>query len=507
MAINFVLNLLSYFVSIVTNFLLTPFILKSIGDEPFGYLMLFISFANQISLIMSAFNSVIGRFIANDYFCGNIKSANRFYSSTVVLNFCVGVSTFALFLACSGAITQALNVRSELASAMKATILLYAFSFALHLLTATSGAKIFVTKRLYISYTINICSYMTYAVSAVVLLSYFSKEMWTVALSNVLCAVFAFVTYLTVGFLLKTGVRFRLSEFDGKKLRLATKSSALNALNAIPVIVLHSVSLLLCNVFLSPVLAGTFYLSKVVAISVESLCLTIGGSVMPKMVEFFSKGEFDELFNLTKFTMKISAAIAGVMIVSFVALGVRFYGFWIGFKSPDARFEIYLLTLINILPMLLLSVCAALLNLNVTTNKLKRPTLANACMTLCIVGSQFLVLKFFGGGVFEVALCACIFYTLRIVLFDVMNAGANLGRSLFAFYPCVFRCLLVLGVLVAAFWGIEKLFADGVVSFFVLGALYCILGAVVSFFCLFDAREKAVLRGKFENLKRRLKVS
>ena len=81
-----VANILSFGVSMVISFFLTPYITKNVGIEAYGLVGLANSFINYVNVITAALNSMASRFIIVELHKGNSKKANEYFSSALLAN-------------------------------------------------------------------------------------------------------------------------------------------------------------------------------------------------------------------------------------------------------------------------------------------------------------------------------------------------------------------------------------------------------------------------------------
>ena len=76
MLINLISSIIVFIVSMGINFFLTPFILKSLGNEAYGFVGLSNAIVSYAAVITVAINSVSGRFVAYEWHRGDIERAN-----------------------------------------------------------------------------------------------------------------------------------------------------------------------------------------------------------------------------------------------------------------------------------------------------------------------------------------------------------------------------------------------------------------------------------------------
>lgn len=76
LAINIFSNICIYVLQFVISFLLTPFIVKALGVEAYGFVGLSNNIISYTTLITVALNAMASRFISIEYHKNNIKKAN-----------------------------------------------------------------------------------------------------------------------------------------------------------------------------------------------------------------------------------------------------------------------------------------------------------------------------------------------------------------------------------------------------------------------------------------------
>ena len=86
LVINMTSNFLSLAVTFGISFFLSPYIVKTVGVEAYGFVGLANNFISYASLITIALNALAGRFITIAIHENNYEKANRYYSSVFLAN-------------------------------------------------------------------------------------------------------------------------------------------------------------------------------------------------------------------------------------------------------------------------------------------------------------------------------------------------------------------------------------------------------------------------------------
>ncbi|KGT36841.1 oligosaccharide flippase family protein [Campylobacter fetus] len=495
MALNLIASIVVFSLQMLINFFLTPFILKVLGDEAYGFLGLANSFVNYGYILTLVINSVAGRFVAYEYHRENLLQASKYYSSVLAVNFifcifiCVVCSAFILNL------KEFINVSEALVDDVKLTMAFYFINFCLGLFNAVLTISAFVKNKLYMISVRNAVSTAIFAFVLVVLFYIFKPMIYYTAISALLASIFVFISAIYITKKLQTGLKFRLKYFRLNLIKKLISSGTWNSFNMLSHTLINGIDLLLCNIFINAASMGILSVSKAAILIAESFIGTVGATFMPKFIELYSKQSINDLINEVKFCLKTLSFISISPVAVFAVLGSEFYTLWLPFKTYYEISFIYNLSLIALMPVIFIAAMQPLLSLNTVTNKLKRPAVANLIMSFSVVAFQLIFIKDF--GLYSIAICASAGYLARIILFDIPNAGVNLNQKMSLFYPVFLRNVFVFAVVLVSIL-LLKDFVEikGWLSFVLAGTIFLLLGYVISFLIVFNKNEKLLLKLK-----------
>ncbi|CUU83899.1 polysaccharide biosynthesis protein [Campylobacter hyointestinalis subsp. hyointestinalis] len=504
MALNLISSIVVFSLQMLINFFLTPFILKVLGDEAYGFLGLANSFVNYGYILTLVINSVAGRFVAYEYHRGNLLQASKYYSSVLAVNFvfcifiCVVCSAFILNL------KEFINVSEVIVDDVKLTMAFYFINFCLGLFNAVLTISAFVKNKLYMISVRNAISTAIFAFVLVALFYIFKPMIYYTAVSALLASIFVFVSAIYITKKLQTGLKFRLKYFRLSLIRKLINSGTWNSFNMLSHTLINGIDLLLCNIFINAASMGILSVSKAAILIAESFIGTVGATFMPKFIELYSKQSINDLINEVKFCLKTLAFISISPVAVFAVFGSEFYTLWLPFKTAYEISFIYNLSLIALIPVIFIAAMQPLLSLNTVTNKLKRPAIANLIMSFSVVTFQLIFIKDF--GLYSIAICAISGYLARIILFDIPNAGVNLNQKISLFYPVFLRNVSVFAVILACLYVMHSFFVITTWSKFVLYGFFMLLvGYALSLFFIFDKFEMSVLMRKFSLVLNKIK--
>ena len=252
--------------------------------------------------------------------------------------------------------------------------------------------------------------------------------------------------------------------------------------------------LFICNIFVNANATGLLSVAKAAPIILESFVAQLSGIFAPKFVELYSKNLITDLINEAKFSMKVIAFVMSAPAAFFVVFGLDFYTLWLPFKSADEVKFIYNVSMITLVPIVFISFVFSLFNLDSATNKLRRPAIANTILGVSTIIAQIALLKFSGYGVYGIVIVAAIFYSIRILGFDLINAALNLEVRLTTFYGVYFKNLAVFALCVLAMFACKDFVSlDNWLKFAIFAAIYAGAAYVLGYFLFFNAFERGIV--------------
>ncbi|OPA72201.1 polysaccharide biosynthesis protein [Campylobacter pinnipediorum subsp. caledonicus] len=491
MILNLSSSIIVFLVSFGINFFLTPYIVQSLGNEAYGFIGLCNAIISYAYVITLSINSVSSRFVAYEWHKNNFEKSNTYYSSVLIVNifFSLIVAISAIFFILN--INYFLNIPQHLLYDVKLTFIFYFINFCVLLFNGVLSVCAFVTDKLYIISIRNAISSILFA-CVIYLLFYLLKPMISyLAICALISSVFVFCATFFVSKKIAPDLNFSLFKFDFLSIKELFYSGIWSSFSALNRVLLNGTDLFICNVFLNSNLVGILAISKVAPLILESFVAQISAIFSPKFIKFYSAKKIKRLIFEIRFAMKIVAFIAGVPIAIFIVFAKDFYTLWLSFKSIDEISFIYQISMIAVVPIILISYLFPLLNIDNTTNQLKRPAIVNIVFGISTIFTQILLLKFTDYGLIGVVCVLCVFYSLRILFFDLLNGALNLNLKLYTFYIIYIKHIFTFFILLVFYFCISK-FIDIKDWFdFVFNIFFIVLlGYFINLFLLFSKKER-----------------
>lgn len=498
MSINLFASIISFAVNVGINFFLTPYLVKSLGNEAYGFIGLANNFVQYANIITVALNSIAGRFISIEYHNGEIKKASKIFSSVLVADLFLA----AVLLVASAGITMyidtILNVPAQLVTSVKITFGITFITFIVSVITAIFTTAAFVKNRLDINSVRDIISNLFKVAIVVALFSFFPAKLYYLALASLASGLFLLVANITVKKKILPEVKINIKNFSLKLVKVLLMAGIWLSFSQLCNVLMTGLDLLICNLTLGAALMGILSIAKTVPVCIGNLITTLGNVFTPHFTIRYAKNDIDGLVEETKFCGKIMNFIMVVPIAAFIAFGRQFYTLWQPTKSNDEIMMIQIISVLTCLTYLFSCSTQCHMMLFTVCNRLKLPVITNFAIG---VGSVLIVLLLLGfgnmgdSGVYVIAGVSSVLLSVRSITFVPMYSAYILGRKKSTFMMPVLRGFIAFLVLAGLFFFIGQfLVLNSWITFVAACALLGILGYALSFPLIFSSKELGRLK-------------
>lgn len=111
MSINIIASIVSFGVTIGINFFLTPYLVKEVGTDAYGFIGLANNFVQYATIVTTALNAISGRFISIAYHKGDVERSSKIFSSVLVADLFLAAVMLILSAVFVGLLDLILNIR------------------------------------------------------------------------------------------------------------------------------------------------------------------------------------------------------------------------------------------------------------------------------------------------------------------------------------------------------------------------------------------------------------
>ena len=505
MSINIIASIVSFAVTIGINFFLTPYLVKELGSDAYGFIGLANNFVQYGTIITMALNSISGRFISISYHKGEVDKASRIFSSVLVADLFLAAVILIISAILTGYLDIFLNIPDELITTVKITFGITFLTFVVSTVTAIFTTAAFVKNRLDINSVRDIISNLLKAAIVVILFTLFPAQLYYVALATLGSGLFLLFANITVKKKILPEVKVDIRTFDIKVVKSLLASGVWLSLSQLCHVLMTGFDLLICNLTLGTGLMGLLSIAKTVPNSIGNLTVTLGSVFTPHFTILYAKQKINELVEEAKFTTKIMSFILIVPFAGFIAFGTQFYTLWQPTKSPAEIQLIQIMSVLTCITFLCASQTQSLMMLNTVCNKLKLPVFVNLAIGVGSLAIVLIAVNTTDLGVYFIAGTSSILMGLRSLIFVPMYAAHILGCKVTTFYPTIIRGWITFAIMLVLFLIVNNIFAlNSWISLLAVCIGVGIIGYIISLPLLFKKDELLKLKNKVTTkLKRR----
>lgn len=439
LTISLVANIVSYATSALVALMLTPFLISTVGKETYSFYPLANSLVLYVGVLGIALNSMSARFVTVAVARGNFEDANTYFSSVFRANLVLALAlgpAFAFFVV---NIERILRVPGGAVLEVQVLFGCVALAALIRIAASTLGIATFARDRLDIRAAADIGLSVVRLLSYYIMFSMFSPSVAYVGVVAVVVEIVSLVINLWLTRMLLPEIKHFGVPFSLSAVRGVVSSGVWNSVRQIGAIMLSSLALLLCNVFLGPKASGDYAIALTVPNFVAGFVSAVGAVFVPATTQGFAVGNRTWLVRVVTRAQKISGMLSSVIVGVYVATAHDFFALWVPAQDPR------LLSTVSILAVVHLVVTGAtwpVSNLNVAMNRVRVPAIAIILAGLISVGLVLLTLRFTSFGLVGIAISSLVPNLILVLLFVPLYPCGELGISRATFYPAVVRGVL-----------------------------------------------------------------
>lgn len=486
--VNMTATGVSVMVQLGVNFLLTPYIVRTLGATAYGFIPLINTIIGYTGILTSALNSMSSRYIALEYNRGDFKRANTYFRSVLVAN---------LIIACALAVPGFLfslfpqwimRIPHELISDVRMAFLFAVLSSELSLLLSVYGCVYYVKNRLEKSSLRNIESNLLRAGVLILLFMMLPAKIYYLTATMLIVAIYTNAANVYYTRKLTPELSVRRGRFSMTSVRELLSSGLWNSIDSLSYTLLVALGLYLANIFLGPVVSGEFSLAKTVPTVLLSLAGTMVSVFAPQLMQYYARDRQAEFQRFLIFSLKLSATAYAIPVGLFLVFGRHFFELWV--PTQDAE-HLQAMSMLILIPTLFSCGSMVLNNAFIIADKLKVPAIA---FLICGIANIVLVvplLLWTSAGIWAIIVVQGVLDSLKNFLFVPWYASKCLRYSSRTLFLPVVRGLCCLIPVIAVCMIYDRLVTiDSWMGFFIGLGSCTVLSAIVCMLIALNAHER-----------------
>lgn len=372
-------------ISLCITFFLTPFIVKNLGVEAYGFVGLSNNIIDYMQVITIALNSMAGRFITIEYHQGNLQKANRYFSSVFFANCILSAIVFTICLALMWYLEFVISIPINLIFDVKLLFFLLSVNAVLNLVFNVFIVPPFIKNKLEISAIRNFISTFLRMVLLVLFFSFLVPKIWYLGISAIVCSVYLVVANIIIKNKLTPELHISRKDYEWKYVKEILVSGTWNVVNKVSVLLEKGFDLLLANWFINTFMMGLLSITAQISVLIPKVIGLIASSFAPSITEQFAKGDTEAINRNVFKSIRIMSLLVIIPLSIFYVYGDAFFALWLPDQDSSLLQLILVLSTIDMIFAMPLEIFWSIFT---ATNKIKVPAL----IMLVVGGLSFLSL-------------------------------------------------------------------------------------------------------------------
>lgn len=435
-SINMIGTIVSYIVTVLMAFILTPYLINSLGMEEFSFYPLTNNFIVFLSLLTLALNSMGSRFVTFELENNNNKTANAYFSSLFYSNIIMSIILIIPIFLFIFYVDNILNVPETILLKVQILMALIFGSLIINTMFTVYGISFFSKNRLELKAYLEI---FTSLLRVILLVSMFKIFPPSIVLVGVVIFILS-ISSAVIQFIITKKIAPELSinkrYFELKLVKSLLTSGIWNSINQAGSLLLYSSDILLANILYGAALSGQLAVVHTIPNFINGIISVISAVFLPIFTSYFAKKNIEQLVNKVKEAQKLIALIAMVPIAVFMVIGESFFALWL--PNSDAVF-LQKMSAISCVHLIFVTTVWPISNLNLTLNKLKIPSIifigfGMINLIVIVIGS-----KLFHSNIFIIPITTMILSLIWFGLFIPFYSARILKIGFFTFYKVIIK--------------------------------------------------------------------
>ena len=482
------------FLTYAINFVLTPYIINTIGIEAYGFVSIAKTAVSYADIAMTALTAFVVRYISISYHEGNHKEANLYYSSSVQACFVFATILFLIAGVLTIHLENILIIPDALIKPVKILFIIIFLNFVITTMNVPLGVYAYIKNRLDITGIIKILGYVLEVGVLYGLFQLMPAEVWYVGVGSLsaslvamACNVFAIKKYTPE-------LVYKKSNVSLPKIKNLLKNGVWNSLNSLGNVLNSGLDLIVSNLMLSGTATGQIAVSKTIGTMFQTVFMVVSQPFQPQMLKSYASGKIEEFLASLKKAMIVCGWFANVAFAGFIALGILYFKLWLPEENTQVLYYLTVLTVVNYVTD---GVLQPVYYISTLTVKNKIPCWITIVGGLCNVFGMYVLIKNTELGVYAVAITTAIIMITINLIFNPIYAAWCLKIKSREIYKILIRDLMSCAIMIVAFIQIEKAIVPSTwIGLIATALIMCVCALPIHMICMYNSKE---IKKMFEN--------
>lgn len=458
LSINMAANIVSYSANIIISFILTPFLINTLGKETYGFYPIANQIVSYLSILTTALNSMASRFVTVEIVRGDKKKANGYYSSALAANLMMSAIVLVPMVLIVVFMDRFMDIPVNSVAAVKSLFALVFASALVNITAAIFGIATFAKNRIDLRSFRELVTAVIRLGLYLVFYKFMTPSIVYVGVVTLIVAVINILFQMGYTKVLMPEIKVARHHIKKEYTMEMLSSGGWNVINSFGNMLLTSTSMILANMFYGAAASGAYSIVQTVPQFINGIICMLVGVFYPVITYRYAENDTPGLVHEVNKAQSMVGLFGCAVISVFSALGAEFFALWT--PGEDAGY-LALLSFLTVIPHFIISCMWTLTNVNVVMNKVKTAALVTlGCGVLNIV----LALGFYwfsDVGLVSLPIISSGLQVLWVGVFMPLYVARNLKVKWTTFFPPAIKGVAVSAVVMAAILFIKRFFDLG----------------------------------------------
>ncbi len=385
--INIISNILSWGTALAINFLVTPYIVNSLGKEIYSFYGLANNLVNYVAILSVAINSLAAKYITIELTRKNVRRASEYFVTILFSNICLSLACIPIFAYVVINISRIFHISEAYVEDVRILYILVFGTFVINILSSVFGASTYASNRVDLKAYSNILGNCIRVLMYFILFSLFSPSIVYMGVVALLVETYNLCIQIYFKKILMPEIKIKRLFLNLGLLWKMLKIGVWNSVNQMGDLLLSSSDMIASNLLLGETAGGSISLIKIFPSLVSGIITAINSPFLPRISVQYGKKNKTKMLKEVKNAQITVGMITVVCVMTIVIFGESFFSLWTPSSSPT---ELSILSSIDIIRMIIVGCVWPIVNLCTIIDKTKYPA-----VFICIIGGINIVAMIF----------------------------------------------------------------------------------------------------------------
>ncbi len=507
--INIFAALIFLCVQMFISFWMSPFVIRKLGEEAYGFINLANNFVAYASLLSVAVNSMACRYISVEYNSNRIDEAKKYFCTVFFANCVLYGLILIISIILVGNLQTIINISSTYIKQVKFTFLLSFVNMGASMIGTVYTAAAFSTNKMHYNSLIQIISNVIKAIVVFGLYTLLPPKIYFLSIAMLIAGVVTLSGNYLITKSLFEDFDVNIKMIDISKLIKLTKSGVWVLVSNVSNLLLNGLDLLLSNWFISTSLMGRLSLAKQIPFALSNALGVFSNIFSAELTKNYAVDGYDSLVEEANNQIRILTIFFTVPYAGIIAYGIPFLNLWLNNTkySSEQIYEIYILMILILIDIIVSTYMYSIHSVFIALDKVKVYSIVLLAASFISIVTTLFLLKTTSLGAYAIAGTSTLILGITHGIVVPGIAAKLLCKPVALFWKTEMKSWGMLGLTTLLFLLIGRVqnFSTWIM-FFLNIVVVGVIGYIVSFFGVLKKTERQevsrLIERMFKGIKR-----